>query len=178
MRSELFCYFAGTTYPQTFQDCERTVLYFVHWGNIHCCIDQFVDRELEVSVYSAEFYHLSYVTQNWKLIQWYYFLIDSGSTTQWAWNQDGRCIPCRSVTVHADNYISVQYSILISIHSLSAELPFPRPHVVLPPATYPGSCSSCYMCWRIFFATSGCAHAELYLGTIKGGSQSQNPDIL
>ena len=29
MGSELFCYFAGMTYPQTFQDCQRTVLSFV-----------------------------------------------------------------------------------------------------------------------------------------------------
>ncbi len=28
MGSELFCYFAGMTYPQTFQDCKRTVLSF------------------------------------------------------------------------------------------------------------------------------------------------------
>ena len=28
MGSDLFCYFAGMTYPQTFQDCERTVLSF------------------------------------------------------------------------------------------------------------------------------------------------------
>ena len=28
MGSELFCDFAGMTYPQTFQDCERTVLSF------------------------------------------------------------------------------------------------------------------------------------------------------
>ncbi len=28
MGSELFCDFAGMTYPQRFQDCERTVLDF------------------------------------------------------------------------------------------------------------------------------------------------------
>ncbi len=28
MGSELFCYFAGMTYSQTFKDCERTILSF------------------------------------------------------------------------------------------------------------------------------------------------------